>query len=131
MTGLELIKAPGATSGEIADIISQQCPPNSPTLCDGVACKECWLSWLVTGEAKSKEPPMEGAAPERMATEQALIYKPSENVISRAMNRVADGDLTYTAATLTGIAYRQSRRSDKHKRGILLPRRKKSHDKRQ
>ena len=29
MTGLELLKAPEATAGEIADIISAPCPPLS------------------------------------------------------------------------------------------------------
>lgn len=30
MTGLELLKAPEATAGEIADIISAPCPPIIP-----------------------------------------------------------------------------------------------------
>ena len=30
MTGLELLKAPEATAGEIADIISEHCPPVTP-----------------------------------------------------------------------------------------------------
>lgn len=30
MTGLELLKAPEATAGEIADIISAPCPPTIP-----------------------------------------------------------------------------------------------------
>ena len=30
MTGLELLKAPEATAGEIADIISAPCPPTHP-----------------------------------------------------------------------------------------------------
>ena len=38
MTGLELLKAPEATAGEIADIISAPCPPTkdggfSSTIC--------------------------------------------------------------------------------------------------
>ena len=49
MTGLELLKAPEATAGEIADIISAPCPPTIPAHCDGVSCRACWLSWL-TGE---------------------------------------------------------------------------------
>lgn len=49
MTGLELLKAPEATAGEIADIISAPCPPIIPAHCDGVSCRACWLSWL-TGE---------------------------------------------------------------------------------
>lgn len=35
MTGLELLKAPEATAGEIADIISAPCPPTIPAHCDG------------------------------------------------------------------------------------------------
>lgn len=44
MTGLELLKAPEATAGEIADIISAPCPPTIPAHCDGVSCRECWLT---------------------------------------------------------------------------------------
>lgn len=50
MTGLELLKAPGTTAGEIADIISEHCPPVVPTECDRLSCRECWLAWLTTGE---------------------------------------------------------------------------------
>lgn len=50
MTGLELLKAPSTTAGEIADIISGHCPPVVPTECDRLSCRECWLSWLTTGE---------------------------------------------------------------------------------
>ena len=50
MTGLEFIKAPGTTAGEIADIISEHCPPVCPAECDRLACRECWFSWLTTGE---------------------------------------------------------------------------------
>ena len=39
MTGLELLKAPEATAGEIADIISAPCPPTIPAHCDGVSCR--------------------------------------------------------------------------------------------
>lgn len=50
MTGLELLKAPGTTAGEIADIIAEHCPPVVPTECDRLSCRECWLAWLTTGE---------------------------------------------------------------------------------
>ena len=46
MTGLELLKAPEATAGEIAGIISAPCPPIIPAHCDGVSCHTCWLAWL-------------------------------------------------------------------------------------
>ena len=64
MTGLEIIKAPDATAGEIADIISSPCPPVGPIECDRIACRECWLAWLATGEPpKEKGPSNEQTAP--------------------------------------------------------------------
>ena len=48
MTGLELLKAPEATAGEIADIISAPRPPIIPAHCDGVSCRACWLAWGAT-----------------------------------------------------------------------------------
>lgn len=63
MTGLELLKAPEATAGEIADIISAPCPPIIPAHCDGVSCRACWLSWLTGEPIKEKEPPDEQTAP--------------------------------------------------------------------
>lgn len=56
MTGLEFIKAPGTTAGEIADIISQPCPPIVPAECDRLSCRECWLAWLTTGEPPKETP---------------------------------------------------------------------------
>ena len=64
MTGLELLKASGTTAGEIADIISEHCPPVVPTVCDRFSCRECWLSWLTTGEPpKAPGPSDEQTAP--------------------------------------------------------------------
>lgn len=64
MTGLEIIKSLGTTAGEIADIISQPCPPVIPETCDRLSCRECWLAWLVTGEPpKEKGPSDEQTAP--------------------------------------------------------------------
>ena len=64
MTGLELLKAPETTAGEIADIISEHCPPVVPTECDRLSCRECWLSWLTTGEPpKAKGPSDKQTAP--------------------------------------------------------------------
>jgi hypothetical protein len=63
MTGLELLKAPASTVGELADVISQPCPPAVPEECDRVSCRECWLTWLITGEAhKGKGPSDEQTA---------------------------------------------------------------------
>lgn len=50
MTGLELLRAPGTTAEQITDIIAEHCPPVVPTECDRLSCRECWLSWLTTGE---------------------------------------------------------------------------------
>lgn len=64
MTGLEIIKAPTATAEEIAGIISEHCPPVVPGDCDRLSCRECWLSWLTTGEPpKEKGPSDEQTAP--------------------------------------------------------------------
>lgn len=64
MTGLEIIKSPTATAGEIADIISEHCPPVVPEDCDRLACRTCWLSWLTTGEPpKEKGPSDERTTP--------------------------------------------------------------------
>ena len=57
MTGLELLKAPGTTAEEIADIISAPCPPVVPTECDRLSCRECWLVWLTTGAAAKEKGP--------------------------------------------------------------------------
>ena len=64
MTGLELLKAPEATAGEIADIISAPCPPIIPAHCDGVSCRACWLAWLTGEPLKGKEPPDKRTAPD-------------------------------------------------------------------
>lgn len=64
MTGIELIKAPGSTAGELADIISKPCPPSGVAECDRISCRECWLAWLVTGEPpKEKGPSNEQTTP--------------------------------------------------------------------
>ncbi len=74
MTGLEIIKAPGMTAGEIADIISRPCPPVIPGECDQLSCRECWLAWLTTGEApKKKGPPDERTAPDEEGLHPNLV----------------------------------------------------------
>lgn len=55
MTGLELFKTPGTTAGEIADIVSNPCPPVVPEVCDKFSCRECWLAWLATGNAPKEK----------------------------------------------------------------------------
>lgn len=75
MTGLEIFKAPGTTAEEIADIVSNPCPPIVPETCDHISCRDCWLAWLKTGEAaatpmpgciipKKEEAPGDQAPPE-------------------------------------------------------------------
>lgn len=64
MTGLELLKAPKTTAGEILDVIAEHCPPVVPTECDRLSCRKCWLSWLTTGEPpKEKGPSGKQTAP--------------------------------------------------------------------
>lgn len=54
-TGLEIIKAPDATAGELAKILAAGHPPfelsqsERKVFCDSVSCEQCWLSWLTTG----------------------------------------------------------------------------------
>lgn len=74
MTGLELLKAPDTTAGEIADIISEHCPPVCPAECDRLACRECWFSWLTTGEPpKAKGPSGKQTAPDEEGLHPNLV----------------------------------------------------------
>ena len=57
MTGLEIIRAPGTTAEQIADIIAEHCPPVTPEHCDKLSCRECWLAWLTTGEPPKEKGP--------------------------------------------------------------------------
>lgn len=54
MTGIELIKTTATTPGEIADIISEHCPPTIHDSCDRVSCRECWLAWMTGAECEEK-----------------------------------------------------------------------------
>ena len=51
-TGLEILKAPGTTAGEIATLLETGHPPfeEGEVQCDLVDCKDCWLAWLTTGK---------------------------------------------------------------------------------
>jgi hypothetical protein len=98
MTGIEIIKAPSSTAGEIADIIAEHCPPAIPTTCDRLSCRECWLAWLVTGEAAKET----GPSDERTAPGDApTYYRPPIEAIRAAAERVRAGNLEYTADDLT------------------------------
>ena len=61
--GLEILKAPDSTAGEIARILGNGHPPfaaGSAVPCDYVTCEACWLAWLTTGK-----PPAATAEPVR------------------------------------------------------------------
>lgn len=79
MTGLEIIRAPGTTAEQIADIIAEHCPPITPENCDKLSCRGCWLTWLTTSEAGQKAgtsaeptPPADEVACELIRAETAL-----------------------------------------------------------
>ena len=98
MTGLELLKAPATTAVEIADIISAPCPPVVPTECDRLSCRECWLAWLTTGEAKTEE----GPSDERTApVDGPGYYRPPVEANREAAAKVKAGNLEYTATAFT------------------------------
>lgn len=63
MTGLEIIRDPGTTAEQIADIIAEHCPPVTPEHCDRLSCRKCWLAWLTTGE-----PPKEKGSSDEQTT---------------------------------------------------------------
>ena len=74
MTGLELLKAPATTAGEIADIISKPGPPIVPEVCDHISCRECWLAWLTGNEpTKKKGPTDEQTAPDEEGLHPNLV----------------------------------------------------------
>lgn len=73
MTGMELLKRPDITAGEIADIISGQCPPVTPENCDDASCRDCWLAWLVGEGTKEKGPPNQRTAPSEEGLHPNLI----------------------------------------------------------
>ena len=51
--GIQIIKQPDVTAGELADLLSGCCPPfcgeDSVVRCDDQSCRACWLAWLTTG----------------------------------------------------------------------------------
>jgi hypothetical protein len=58
MTGLEFLKAEGRTPEEMAEVLCDSCPPLPNVECDFTTCRNCWLSWLVSG--KPPEPRVKG-----------------------------------------------------------------------
>ena len=74
MTGLELLRDSGTTAEQIADIISEHCPPVCLAECDRLACRACWLSWLTTGEPpKGKGPSDKQTAPDEEGLHPNLV----------------------------------------------------------
>ncbi len=74
MTGMEIIRAPGTTAEQIADIIAEHCPPVTPEHCDKLSCRECWLAWLATGEPpKEKGPSDKQTAPDEEGLHPNLV----------------------------------------------------------
>ena len=84
MTGLEIIRAPGTTAGEIADIIAEHCPPVTPEHCDKLSCRECWQAWLTTGE-----PPKEkGPSDERTTPDEEGLHPNLVEMYAKAHRRI-------------------------------------------
>lgn len=57
--GIQIIKSPDATAGELAELLSGACPPFTSECeavhCDKTNCCECWLAWLATGKPKEND----------------------------------------------------------------------------
>lgn len=98
MTGLEILRAPGTTAEQIADIIAEHCPPAAPETCDQISCRKCWLAWLTTGELiKEKGPSDERTTPdedglhpnlaERIRKQQIHEYK-KQTLVNMAVSAV-------------------------------------------
>ena len=74
MTGLEFLRASDTTAEQIADIVSEHCPPVTPEHCDKLSCRECWLAWLATGEPpKEKGPSDKQTAPDEEGLHPNLV----------------------------------------------------------
>lgn len=83
MTGLEIIRAPGTTVEQIADIVAEHCPPVTPEHCDKLSCRECWLAWLATGE-----PPKEkGPSDKQMAPDEEGLHPNLVEMYAKAHRR--------------------------------------------
>ena len=56
--GLQIVKNPYATAGELADLLSGSCPPfrvSGEVDCRDVSCRDCWAAWLTTGRPAKTE----------------------------------------------------------------------------
>ena len=56
--GLQIVKSPYATAGELADLLSGACPPFvaecGDVICSNITCRDCWAAWLTTGRPKNE-----------------------------------------------------------------------------
>lgn len=100
MTGIELFKKPSTVAGEIADIVSQPCPPVTPNECEHISCRECWLAWLITGKpAKEKEPSGEQTAP---SSDKTLLNLEENFKNQKWVNKLLREVSDYTSETFHG-----------------------------
>lgn len=56
--GLQIIKSPYATAGDLAELLSGSCPPfrgSGEVDCRNVSCRDCWAAWLTTGKPAKPE----------------------------------------------------------------------------
>ena len=97
MTGLELLKAPNTTAGEIADIISEHCPPMCPAECDRLACRECWFSWLTTG----KPPKAAGPSDRQTAPDEEGLHPNLVEMYAKAQRKARHMLHAYAAHSST------------------------------
>lgn len=57
--GIQIVKQPDITAGELAELLSGACPPFTsecdPVHCHTTNCRDCWLAWLTTGKPANNE----------------------------------------------------------------------------
>ena len=56
--GLQIVKSPYATAGDLAELLSGSCPPfrgSGEVDCRNVSCRDCWAAWLTTGRPANSE----------------------------------------------------------------------------
>ena len=74
MTGLEIIRAPGTTVEQIADIIAEHCPSVTPDDGEKHSGGVWWRAWLATGEPpKEKGPSDKQTAPDEEGLHPDLV----------------------------------------------------------
>lgn len=97
MTGLEILRAPGTTAGEIVDIIAEHCPPVTLEHCDRLSCRSCWEAWLTTGE-----PPKEmGPSDKQTAPDEEGLHPNLVEMYARAHRKAQLTLRAYAACSST------------------------------